>query len=432
MQKNFIKISNNILVKYTFFTFLLLTAIFGRSFMGIYLFGLRFGEYLVGVAFGLFLIFLFNKYLVDNLFGKNIYLNLFLLFVTFILFLFLNDDFSTNTYLFRSSSYIWVTSFILFGYFFTNNLVLNQKILIFNNFLLILMFYLNTIGYPDILIDFFKEYADKFQFNKASEIVIIFMIILWINNRHISSRFNLSYFLIVCSFYMPLFIVMSRGSALALLVFLIFELFNLRKYIFSAKLLFLTTLIISSLCFYISTTLIIKDAEIKEEGFEVMLDDILETKNINKESLLFFVNDNRLYSADGNLNWRLQIWQDIIEDSYDDLRFLKGQSFLSKIYAMENPIYQGEDGSNENVHNYAFNIFARGGLIHLTLFLFLFFWLINSKKIKYSKLLTVTFIFPALIVSMFDSSMETPNYPFLFFFFIGHLFSNMSVSLRKR
>ena len=170
MQKNFIKISNNILVKYTFFTFLLLTAIFGRSFMGIYLFGLRFGEYLVGVAFGLFLIFLFNKYLVDNLFGKNIYLNLFLLFVTFILFLFLNDDFSTNTYLFRSSSYIWVTSFILFGYFFTNNLVLNQKILIFNNFLLILMFYLNTIGYPDILIDFLKNMVTNFNLIKPQRL----------------------------------------------------------------------------------------------------------------------------------------------------------------------------------------------------------------------------------------------------------------------
>ena len=431
MQQKLTKFSNQSIVRYIFFVFLFLTAVFGRSFMGLYFFGFRLGEYLIGFAFVLFIIILFNKNLVEDVLGERIYPIFILVFFTFILFLIINSDIPKSTYLFRSSSYIWVSSFIFIGYFFSNNLILNKQVFIFNNFLLFFMFYLNTLGYPDVLIDFFKRNADKFQFIKASEIILFVMIILWLNNRFISSKFNLSYFIIICSFFLPLFLVMSRGSAVAFSIFLIFEIYNLRKYILSSKILFLVTLIISFFCFYISTTLIIKDVEVKEEGFEVMLDDILETKNINRESLLFFINEGRLYSADGNLNWRLQIWQDIIDDSSKELRFLKGQSYLSKIYAMENPIYQGEDGSNENVHNYFFNIFARGGMIHLTLFLMFFYYLFNSKKLKYSKKLAATFVLPALIVSMFDSSMETPNYPFIFFFFIGIFFSNMNSNLRK-
>ena len=432
MQQKLTNFLNHSIIKYIFFVFMILTAVFGRSFMGIYFFGFRLGEYLIGFGFVLFIIFLLNKNLVEDVVGEKIYPIFILIFFTFILFLFINSDVPKNTYLFKSSSYIWVISFIFIGYFFTNNLNLNRQIFILNNFLLFFVFYLNTLGYPDVLIDYFKRNADKFQFSKASEIILIVIIILWLNNRFISSKFNLSYFIITCSFFLPLFLVMSRGSALAFLIFLIFEIYNLKKYIFSSKILFLVTLIVSIFCFYISTTLIIKDVEIKEEGFEVMLDDILETKNINQESLLFFINDSRLYSADGNLNWRLQIWQDIIDDSSKELRFLKGQSYLSKINAMENPIYQGEDGSNENVHNYFFNIFARGGMIHLTLFLMLFYFLLDSKNLKYSKKLAVTFVLPAIIVSMFDSSMETPNYPFIFFFFIGQLFSNMSSTLRKK
>jgi len=62
----------------------------------------------------------------------------------------------------------------------------------------------------------------------------------------------------------------------------------------------------------------------------------------------------------------------------------------------------------------------------------LFYFLLDSKNLKYSKKLAVTFVLPAIIVSMFDSSMETPNYPFIFFFFIGQLFSNMSSTSRKQ
>lgn len=432
MQQKLTKFSNQSIVRYIFFVFLFLTALFGRSFMGIYFFGFRLGEYLIGFAFVFFMIILFNKNLVKDVLGEKIYPIFILVFFTFILFLIINSDVPKSTYLFRSSSYIWVISFIFVGYFFTNNLNLNKQVFILNNFLLFLIFYLNTLGYPDVLIDFFKRNGDKFQFNRASEIIIFVLIVLWLNNRFITSKFNLSYCLIICSFFLPLFLVMSRGSAIAFSIFLIFEIYNLRKYIFSSKILFLVTLIVSFFCFYISTTLIIKDVEVKEEGFEVILNDILETKNISKESVLFFINENRIYSADGNLNWRLQIWQDIIDDSLKELRFLKGQSYLSKIYAMENPIYQGEDGLNENVHNYFFNIFARGGMIHLTLFLMFFYSLFNSTKLKYSKKLFATFVLPVLIVSMFDSSMETPNYPFIFFFFIGIFFSNMNSNLRKQ
>ena len=193
MQQKLTNFLNHSIIKYIFFVFMILTAVFGRSFMGIYFFGFRLGEYLIGFGFVLFIIFLLNKNLVEDVVGEKIYPIFILIFFTFILFLFINSDVPKSTYLFKSSSYIWVISFIFIGYFFTNNLNLNRQIFILNNFLLFFVFYLNTLGYPDVMIDYFKRNADKFQFSKASEIILIVIIILWLNNRFISSKFNLSY-----------------------------------------------------------------------------------------------------------------------------------------------------------------------------------------------------------------------------------------------
>ena len=41
----------------------------------------------------------------------------------------------------------------------------------------------------------------------------------------------------------------------------------------------------------------------------------LKTKNTQATFLSFYIDENRLYSKDGNINWRLRIWQDVIVSS---------------------------------------------------------------------------------------------------------------------
>ena len=67
----------------------------------------------------------------------------------------------------------------------------------------------------------------------------------------------------------------------------------------------------------------------------------------------------RIFSQDGNLSWRLQIWQDVIFDTLTIEKILLGNGYSSKIPAMEDPSRSGYDGTNENVHNYCINIMAR-------------------------------------------------------------------------
>ena len=54
---------------------------------------------------------------------------------------------------------------------------------------------------------------------------------------------------------------------------------------------------------------------------------------------LFWISDNRLYSSDGNSNWRMDIWQDIILD-------LNNEDSISFGYGYEGiiPLWSGITG----------------------------------------------------------------------------------------
>ena len=145
-----------------------------------------------------------------------------------------------------------------------------------------------------------------------------------------------------------------------------------------------------------------------------------------------FLDKGRLFSTDGNINFRLQIWQDVLLDSFEQFRYLIGVGYSEKIPAMLNPWYSGIDGTNEYVHNYFVNIYARGGLIQLTLFLYFYKSILNSSVIKIKKNMLFTFIFPNLVVSFFDSSMSGVQFPLIFFFFIGCVLVNIEDELNLK
>tara|TARA_Y100000590_G_C15325748_1_gene865712 strand:- start:174 stop:740 length:567 start_codon:yes stop_codon:yes gene_type:complete len=140
-----------------------------------------------------------------------------------------------------------------------------------------------------------------------------------------------------------------------------------------------------------------------------------------------FVEDSRLYSSDSNINWRLQIWQDVISDMSKENNFLQGYGYNSKIPAMENPYRKGDDGTNENIHNYFLNIMARGGLIHLSLFSF-FFYSVLKRNVLITKNFGILSLFiPLMFASFFDASMENSHYPLIFYFLLGMHFQSEKI-----
>lgn len=418
-------------LKSLFAIFVVLTLLFGRSFMGLYLFSYRIGELLILLAFLLTLYFIFNRKKFVAEYDPSFYNLLILITVTFLIFIFINEDSLLNPYVYKSSLYIWTTSFIFVGKTIFENLKINTNHIRILYTLLFVIYIISVLYYPDIFKSFFETYSDKFQFLKASEIVLAYLLIMIINNYFLDSKNNIYYFLLVSALFLPLFLVMSRGSALACIVFIIFEIFIHFNKLTKTK---SKTALVFFLCAFIflgSSYSIVEDEQIEKEGQIAVVENILSVKNTNPDRIRFFISENRLYSSDGNINWRLQIWQDVFEDSKSNFYFLKGENYSEKINAMNNPSYQGMDGTNENVHNYFINIYARGGIVHLALLLLLYRKiLVTNSNLKILEKLSC--ISPFLIVSMFDSSMESPSFPFIFFLVIGMLLSNIEFVANKR
>ena len=89
----------------------------------------------------------------------------------------------------------------------------------------------------------------------------------------------------------------------------------------------------------------------------------------------------------------------------------------------QEPGRMGVDGMNENIHNYFLNIFARGGILLLGLFLYLHCYFVIMWKKKHNNFKILNFIIPLLIASFFDVSMEGVQFPLNYYFFIGTFLS---------
>ncbi len=443
-KKNFFIASYKVVV----LLFLSLTLFFGRSFMGLYIFSLRIGEYLIGFSLILLIyLLIFQKRYVRK-FDNKLYITVNLLIITFFVFAFLKGDNLLNPYVFRSSMYIWVISFISLGLLFFKLLSINKNLSFFFNLLLFMTYIMSVFVYPEIFANFFKEYADKFDYLKASEIMLVFVFAVYINKTVYSSKLSFFIFNLQSFLFLPLFLVMSRGAALGLVLFYFLEFYLNRKIITENIPKFLSVLLASVLLFVLSSYFIVEDEVVEDEGFSYVVQDVLETKNTSTDSFFsFYSHSGRLFSQDGNINFRLQIWQDVFNyshngnvylprkgftklDYYKGYEQIIGTNYSNKIPTMNNPDYQGLDRTNESVHNYLVNIYARGGLIHLVLFMLFFYYLFRFKSIE-NKLYYVSIVTPLVVVSMFDASMDSPNYAFAFFFLIGTFLSNVEFDYYK-
>jgi len=424
------------------FVFLVLTMLFNRSFVGLYIFGFRLGELLtlVGLLIGIIFLSLPKKYLRDFYFNDLQFYSLKIIVLSYFIIGFLTNANFLNTYSYKSSSYIWTTFFLFLG------IIINfQSKISFEKLSILLIFipfftYLFSSGnYPNVFIDFFKENSDKFQFLKASDIFIGYASVNFLMKYILKSQNRrFLFFLITSGLLLPLLLFASRGSFLGVLIYMTFEIFYSRKYILNNKTRVFIYILISSIFFSFST-LRIDRVELARPTVEEIIkvanpstiSESITALAQEKETVTvifsFYMHYGRLESTDPTTNWRLDIWQDVIFDMFGENRVLTGYGYNEIFPQMLDPTAPGRlgrDGMNEHVHNYFVNIFARGGIFQLFIFLIFHLGLIKYWKDNNQNNQILTYMVPVFIVSSLDITLEGVQFPFIYYFFLYYFLKN--------
>ena len=418
----------NSVANFIYLSFIYLVLMFDRSFSGIYLRGYRIGEYMVAIGVIcvftiLILAFRYKSLSINN----RITFALVLLISSFIYLIFARGDSFGTPYIYKASSYIWILGYLLLGYVFQNKFHSTKNEIVSLNVILLISYFLGVIYYPNFLINFFTTYSDKFDFPKASMYLLFYVLVTHLNFKQFNKNpINYYYFLSLSGLFFPLFIFKSRGAFLAALIYFIFYSLLSKQFIIKNLKIFTLALLVGIGAFYLSSFLI-SGAKIEPEKSTVIVSEVFENKDTSEAFYSIYLEEGRLYSRDGNINWRLQIWQDVIINSKENNHVLFGYGYGDIIPAMDDPQRKGEDGTNENVHNFLLNIFARGGLFHLLIYTFIIYEIFKSPKIVNNQSLILLLIVPIFVVSFFDASMENPHFPLIFYFFLGRLTNELKL-----
>lgn len=435
-------IKTNSLIQLPFFIFLVSVMLFNRSLIGLYIFGLRVGEILTAGGFVIAIIFLFlpKNYLKEIYFNDLQFYSLKLIIVSFFIVGLITDANFIDAYTYKSSSYIWSTFFLFLGIISTFKSYVKLEV-IFKVLLLVpfLTYLFSSGNYPNIFIDFFKMYSDKFQFLKASDVFIGYVAVNFLTKYFVkSNNRRFLYFMVTSTLLLPLLLYASRGSFLGVLIYIIFELFYSRRYINNNRLRVCIYFLIS-LLFFSFSVLRIDNSELNRPG----VDDLIKVVNpsavtegitslaVEKDTVRvifsFYMHYGRLESTDPTANWRLDIWQDVIFDLVQEKKYLSGYGYNEIFPQMLDPSAPGRlgrDGLNEHVHNYLVNIIARGGVLQLILFIMFHLGLIKYWKDENHNYQILMYILPSLAVSLLDITMEGVQFPFIYYFFLYYFLRN--------
>tara|TARA_A100000164_G_C21903195_1_gene771588 strand:+ start:421 stop:1767 length:1347 start_codon:yes stop_codon:yes gene_type:complete len=422
-------------------TFVSILLLFNRPFVGIYIFGTRIGEILIAASLLLAVlipaIFLFSKTLKINKEYKILTIIYGFIGIFFIASIFYHQTSIFRAYTYKTSTYIWTIGYFYFSLIAFNNFDKLEK---YKNYFLSVFMILPFIHYifstgffPNFIIDFFNSFSDKFEFTKASDIMLSLVIANLLNFKYNSNKiFRFSYFGFSVSLLLPLLLFMSRGSFVSGVLFYIFSLYYFRKYFYKNLKVLLLLFIISSFSFIISLYNV-SDIDFSFNWGNEPPPSVIETveevskkKETRKAFLSLYIQDGRLMSKDNTTNWRLDIWQDVFEDLRDKNLIVYGYGHNEIIPVMTDPSAPGRlgrDGLNENVHNYFINILARGGLIQFFAFFAFYISLLRIAKRKFGNYGIFLFMIPILFNSTLDMSMEGVQYPIVYYVFLGLLIS---------
>ncbi len=442
---------------------LFLYLIFGRSFSGVGIFGFRVGELLIASNL-LFSVLFFpygylSKYQKFFIFDKKIFLITKVFLFSFLISLFTTGGSLITPYTYRSSAIIWSINFIFFGYFIFNNI--NDDSWFFNALPLvpILLYTLSTLHFPQVLINFFNTYSDTFDFVKGSDLLLAYIVaMLFARNKFDKTYSGFAYFLFISALYVPLFLYKSKGAFFPAVLFIIFNVFFYGKFISKNKLKAFSILIISVPIFLASTFNSYGNLTFKKAGMDGVSQPenlvqavpdafsvILNEKNTSEIFASFFIYEGRLYSQEQMANWRLQIWQDVARDlfwyanyyqdpkNYQLVReqldrrndvFLTGFGYNEILPAMNHWERNGNDGSNQNPHNFFVYALGRGGLFLALLVITFHTLTISFWYKKYKNFQILYFVLPVLFAAFFDAAMESVRYPLIYYSFFGYFAKN--------
>ena len=288
----------------------------------------------------------------------------------------------------------------------------------------LIIYIFNSGNYPDFIINFFKANSDKFQFNKGSDVLIAFVFIcVLFGNGLIKKEYFMIYFNLIGFLLLPLFLTLSRASFFSCILFIFMLNLNEYKFIISKGKFSFYIFLASILLFIVSSIRLAGLPELESRSEEPVIliqesiTEVVERKNTNK-FLSFYFCENRLCSEDNTLDWRLDIWSDLIVDQINKEQLLIGFGFNEIFEIMKDPTAPGRlgrEGLNEHVHNHIFTIVGRMGLIGVFLYSLLQFNLFAMNSTK--KILL--FIFPLFLVTMFDTTMESVQFPILYYTILG-------------
>ena len=408
-------------IKILTYIFFILVFFFSRSFMGVYLFGFRIGELAIVGSLLILLISIINFYKIDSfkvIQNKDLIFAFIILIPSFFIMVFYTGGSLLNPYIFKSSSYIWTIGFLFFGLIYFDKITIEEKHLYIFLVAVLYIYYYSLYGIPENLQEIILRFSDKFEYHKGSDLLIMFVSTFFIYNRVAKNkRFSMEVFLCFSAIYFPLLLFKSRGAFIAFVSFLLIDIIIYKKYLktnFKRNILLFILLIFLILQ---STFVVTKSGFLKFNEVDDKVKFVATYRAVpQEETRILFIRDGRLYSADGNLNWRFQIWQDVIDDLSINNQLIMGYSFNEKIPAMDDPFRSGDDGTNENVHNYFINILARGGMLHLSLIFYLYYFLIRKNILYSGNIHIFSLLIPCMITSFFDASMENSHFPLIFYF----------------
>ena len=244
-----------LLISYLLLGIIGLNAIFARSFVGITIFGFRVGELEVAGALLLSLIFLISfKYFPYSI-GRSFEFYFRLIIVSYFIVVFVTNTDITNTYAFKSSSYIWTVSFIFLGTFIYKQIHESMKYFSVLFFITPLAIYIMASGnYPNFIMQFFIDYSDKFQFLKASDILIALISSYFlIKKSKIGQNYEVFFLFFFCPLFLPVLMKLSRGSYIGIIIFIFFELYYQKNFLLNEKKKTMIYILLSVLLFSFST-----------------------------------------------------------------------------------------------------------------------------------------------------------------------------------
>tara|TARA_Y100000817_G_scaffold310284_1_gene300669 strand:- start:5891 stop:7246 length:1356 start_codon:yes stop_codon:yes gene_type:complete len=425
--------------------------IFDRSIVGFMISGQQVGKLIVGIGFLATFLFIILRFYNLNLLNLDDYsLSLSILsaiVLTFFISIFLYGTNIFSAYTFRTSSYIWTASILYISLVIFQDINKYKKLIdifIYPILLIPFVHYIFSTGYyPNFVMDFFIKFSDKFTFNKASDIMMTAISINFVYFKVGKNKYyNLLYLVFSISLLLPLLLLMSRGSFLSAFVFLFGMLIFHRKYLLSNIRKTLSILLIGSITF-IASTYNIGDVDFNfnpgfgEQTVQPLNDTIQEIAKKNdtrKAFLSLYFENGRIVSHDNTTNWRLDIWQDVIEDMNNKNILLRGYGYNEIIPVMLDPSAPGRlgrDGLNENVHNYFINILARGGIFQLLLFTLFHLSVLNVWYQKNKNLEILIYFIPVMINSSLDITMEGVQFPFIYYSLLGIFFNFQESHIQK-